>query len=98
MDLTAAERRWRSKLAKAMAARLRAEGKWTNGNPKYRPWSPEELALLDTKLTDAEVAARTGRSEVAVRVMRGKRKRTGRDKEKLGRSPREPERSNRFDG
>ena len=34
-----------------------------------RPWSARELALL-ARLTDAEVAARTGRSVNAVRVKR----------------------------
>jgi hypothetical protein len=78
LDLTAAERKRRSKHAKATAARLRAEGIWTCGNPKYRPWTSDELAMLDAGLTDAEVAAKTGRTETSVRIMRGKRKRAGR--------------------
>jgi hypothetical protein len=76
MDLTKAEREHRSNRPRAMAARLRAEGKWTCGNPKYRPWSADELAMLDAGLTDAEVAERAGRTEEAVRVMRGKRTRS----------------------
>jgi hypothetical protein len=69
MSMPKAERKRRSERAKAMAARLRAEGKWTNGNPKRRPRSADELALLY-----AEVAARTGRTEGAVRAMRNRRR------------------------
>lgn len=37
---------------------------------KPRPWTPEELLMLDTPMTDAEIAAATGRTVTSVNIRR----------------------------
>jgi hypothetical protein len=67
---TEEESRWRAEHGRRVIAKLRAEGRWTNGNPNYAPWTPGELELLGTDLTDEEIAAMVGRTPNAVRVKR----------------------------
>ena len=60
------EEELRAKAALALALGLRPGPRWT---PERDGWTPEEVALLD-QLTDAEIAAKTGRSVAAVRGKR----------------------------